>query len=168
MSLGLRRLAARLDAWVWDLRGRRRMRRGDPRGAIRAYEMARRRRGPRWSTAMALAVGHLCARELAEARRWLAEGREVDPQRYEREAALFLARHGFDLDAVQRLAAGPRRQGPAVSATVRPSRRGAEALPYGDCADLDEYARFSAMPPITPAEMASIDWDDVLEDLLEE
>jgi hypothetical protein len=165
----LTRLLARVDAWVWGLRGRRRLRRGDARGAIRAYELARRRRGPDWTAAMRLAVGHLCAREVAEARRWLTEGREVDPVRYDREAALYLARHGFDLEAVQRLPAAPRRAGPAVGATLAPrARHVAASLPFGDCLDLDEYARFSAMPPITRSEAATIDWDQVIEDLLED
>ena len=38
--------------------------------------------------------------------------------------------------------------------------------PYGDCASLDEYARFRAMPPIRPDEIEGLDWDRVLEDLL--
>ena len=41
-------------------------------------------------------------------------------------------------------------------------------MPYGDCLDLDEYARFRAMPPISEAEVEGVDWDRVLEDLLEE
>jgi hypothetical protein len=41
------------------------------------------------------------------------------------------------------------------------------SLPLGDCVDLDEYARFRAMPPISESERESIDWDSVLEDLLD-
>ncbi len=167
MPLPLRRLVARLDAIFWAWRGRRRLRRGDTRGAIDAWVVARRRGGPTWNAAMALAVGHLRAREIVEARRWLAEGREVDPVRYEREAARHLARHGFDLEAVQRVVTTPRRQVPAVGATIRPGPRGARGLPFGDCRDLDEYTRFSAMPPISRAERESVDWEEVFEDLLD-
>ncbi|MFV1958588.1 MAG: hypothetical protein ACC662_04150, partial [Planctomycetota bacterium] len=51
----------------------------------------------------------------------------------------------------------------------RPARRiSAQHLPYGDCLDLDEYARFRAMPPITRAERESTDWNRILEDLLDD
>ncbi len=41
------------------------------------------------------------------------------------------------------------------------------AHPLGDCRDLDEYARFRSMPPITRAEIETVDWDAVADDLLD-
>jgi hypothetical protein len=41
-------------------------------------------------------------------------------------------------------------------------------LRFGDCRDLDEYARFRAMPPISRAEIDACDWDSVLDDLLDD
>jgi hypothetical protein len=41
-------------------------------------------------------------------------------------------------------------------------------MTLGDCRDLDEYARFSAMPPISAAEVAETNWDDLLGDLQSE
>jgi hypothetical protein len=42
------------------------------------------------------------------------------------------------------------------------------SLPYGDCQNLDEYARFQAMPRISRAERETVDWDGVIEDLLDD
>jgi uncharacterized membrane protein len=117
---------------------------------------------------MHLARAHLCAREIHEARRFLLLAREADPKRYEFDAASFLARHGFDLESICRIAPTARPTEPVVRARVRASRAQAdEGLPFGDCRDLDEYARFRAMPPITAAEADDIDWDRVIDDLLD-
>jgi hypothetical protein len=117
---------------------------------------------------MDLAQGHLAARQLPEARRYLAQAREADPLRYDLQAAALLSRCGYDLDSLCRpqLAARP---GPAVRAAA-PLRRDVTAsqLPYGDCRDVDEYARFRAMPPITRSEIDSTDWDDIIDELLDD
>jgi hypothetical protein len=112
-----------------------------------------------------LSRAYLRGRDLFRAHRTLARAREADPDRFRREAAAWVGREGFDLDAVCQ---GPAPRRPETVA-ARTRRRAAEApLVYGDCRDLDEYARFRAMPPITPAEVDSIDWDDLLGDLLDE
>ena len=165
----LRPLSTRLESVLWSWRGDRRLRRGDARGAVRAYQAALRRRPGRYVALMRLAGAHLYARELHEARRYLAQAREADPRRYEREAAGFLARRGFDLEAICRLTPPARQAEPVVHAAVRATREvTSDNLPFGDCRDLDEYARFRAMPPISRAEADEIDWDRVIEDLLDE
>lgn len=170
------RIGARIGSWWWTLRGQRRLRRGDARGAIRAFEAAHRRRGGAFAPVMRLALAHLHAREVPEARRYLADAREEHPLRYEREAAALLGRGGFDLESIHRIGSVTRRLDPLVgspplvgSAVALPSRAPTQAsLPFGDCRDLDEYARFSAMPAITRAEAAGVDWNRLLGELLEE
>ncbi len=117
---------------------------------------------------MAVAQAHLQAREFEEARRFLAQARETDPTRYDLRAAAILARCGYDLDSVCRPHTAPRPA--AVAQAARPMRRDVTAanLPYGDCQDVDEYARFRAMPPITRAEIESTDWDSIITDLQDE
>ena len=117
---------------------------------------------------MNVAQAHLCAREFEEARRFLASAREADPARYDLQAASMLSRCGFDLEAVCRPGVQARsaplsRATAAATAPVTPAE-----LPFGDCQDVDEYARFRAMPPITAAEIEGMDWDAVLGDLLDE
>jgi hypothetical protein len=164
----LRPLTSRLGAALWSVCGRRRLRRGDTTGAIRAFGRALRRRPGDFRALMSIAQAHLSASEVAEARRFLAQAREADPRRYDLEAAALLARRGFDLEAICR----PRPAGrpAAVAQTLRGAGRHVTAanLPFGDCLDVDEYARFRAMPPITSAEIEGLDWDSVLGDLLDE
>ena len=118
---------------------------------------------------MAVAQAHLQAREFEEARRFLAQARESDPARYDLRAAAILARCGYDLDSVCRPQA-PAPVPAAVAQVARPLRRDVTSanLPYGDCQDVDEYARFRAMPPITAAEIEHTDWDSIITDLLDD
>ena len=53
-------------------------------------------------------------------------------------------------------------------ATRAPVQEPPSHHPYGDCRDLDEYARFQAMPPISRAEIEATDWDRMLADLFED
>jgi hypothetical protein len=163
-----RPLTSRLGAALWSVCGRRRLRRGDARGAIQAFGQVLRRRPGRFLPLMQVAEAHLCARETVEARRYLAQAREADPVRYEMRASAMLARGGFDLERVCRPQA-PNRPEPVVSAAgqARPAVTAAN-LPFGDCRDVDEYARFRAMPPITPAEIDALNWDRVLGDLMDD
>ena len=55
----------------------------------------------------------------------------------------------------------------AQTAIVRQRTVTASSLPFGDCRNLDEYARFRAMPPISRAEIDSLDLDRVIGDLLD-
>jgi hypothetical protein len=60
---------------------------------------------------------------------------------------------------------------PAAARVQAPGRRAARrraAPEFGDCRDLDEYARFRAMPPISRAEVEETDWDRVIDDLLDD
>jgi hypothetical protein len=117
---------------------------------------------------MNVAQAHLCARELLEASRYLAQAREADPTRYDLRAAALLARCGYDIESICR-PLPPARPEPVAKAAVRHGRSVTSAsLPYGDCADIDEYARFRAMPPITPAEIDGTDWDRIISDLLDD
>jgi hypothetical protein len=164
----LRPLTSRLGAALWSLCGRRRLRRGDARGALRAFGESLRRRPERFQTLIGVALAHLCAREMAEARRYLAQAREADPVRYEMRAAAILASRGFDLERVCRPVATGRPEPVAQAAGSQRRSITAANLPFGDCRDVDEYTRFRAMPPITPGEIAGLDWDNVLGDLLDE
>lgn len=164
----LRPITTRLTAATWSFFGHRCMRQGDHRGAIRAFHEAHRRRPGRFRALMNLAQAHLCAREFEEARRYLTHAREADPARYDLRAAVMLNRCGFDLEAICRPPA-PARAAPLVAtAATRSAHVTAANLPFGDCRDVDEYARFRAMPPITAAEIDGMDWDSVLGDLLDD
>jgi hypothetical protein len=81
---------------------------------------------------------------------------------------MWVALEGFEMETVFQSPTEPREPEPAVAG--RAARRRARPTPprFGDCRDLDEYSRFQAMPPITAAEIEEIDWDDMLDDLLEE
>jgi hypothetical protein len=159
--------ASRLRAALWTLRAARRLRRGDAAGAARACAEALRRRPGRFPLLMRAAEANLRARDLPAARRYLALARESDPRRYDLRAAGMLARCGFDLEAVCRPTRVARPQ-PVTQPVGLPRRLVTSAnLPYGDCRDVDEYARFRAMPPITAGEIAALDWDNVLGDLLD-
>lgn len=164
----LRPITTRLSAATWSFFGHRRLRQGDHRGAIRAFHEALRRRPGRFRALMNVAQAHLCAREFEEARRFLAQAREADPGRYDLRAAALLSRCGFDLEAVCRPPVQARPTPVAQAARGGAGQVTAASLPYGDCRDVDEYAHFEAMPPITPAEIEGVDWDSVLGDLLDE
>ncbi len=164
----LRPITSRLAAAVWSYFGHRRLRRGDHLGAVRAFQEALRRRPGRFHTLMNVAQAQLCARDLHEARRFLAQAREADPRRYDLRAATLLARCGFDLEAVCRPSVQARPTPVAQAAATGAGTITSANLPFGDCRDVDEYARFRAMPPITSAEIDGIDWDTVIGDLLDE
>ena len=164
----LRPVTSRLSAAFWGWCGRRRLRHGDARGAIRAFHRALAQRPRAFLALMAVAQAHLQAREFEEARRFLAHAREADPARYDLRAAAILARCGYDLHGICRPHAAPR-PAPVAQAARRVARDvTADSHPYGDCQDLDEYARFRAMPPITRDEIDGTDWDTVISDLLDE
>jgi hypothetical protein len=165
----LRRLATAwlhgLRSRIWTARGRRRLERGDLPAAIGALHMALRLKPSGFPALMLLARAYLRSRDFFRARGALAQARETDRARFESEAPRQVALEGYDL-------AGLSPQAPltapavAVAAEHRRARPGvAGALPYGDCRDVDEYARFRAMPPIAPGEID--DWDSVLQDLLD-
>jgi len=167
----LRPLTTRLSAAAWSFFGHRRLRKGDHRGAIRAFHAALRRRPGRFPALMNVAQAHLCGREIHEARRFLARAREADPDRYDLRAAAMLGRCGFDFEMITRppIQARPTPVAQAAGASGAAARYVTPAnLPFGDCRDVDEYARFEAMPPITEAEIESMDWESVLGDLLDE
>lgn len=164
----LRPLATRLSAVAWSFFGHRRLRQGDHRGAVRAFHEALRRRPGRFRGLMNVAQAHLCAREFEEARRFLTHAREADPARYDLGAAAMLSRCGFDLEAVCRPPAQTRAAPVGLATRAAAAHVSPANLPFGDCLDVDEYARFRAMPPITAAEIEGMDWDATLGDLLEE
>ncbi|MDJ0521653.1 MAG: tetratricopeptide repeat protein [Planctomycetota bacterium] len=161
-------MTSRVSAAVCAYLGHRRLRRGDHRGAIRAFHQALRKRPGRFPELMNVAQAHLCARELHEARRYLAQAREADPTRYDLRAAALLASCGYDIESVCR-PLPPTRPSAKTHTAVRDSRGvSASSLPYGDCADIDEYARFRAMPPISQAEIEDTDWDTIIGDLFDD
>ena len=118
---------------------------------------------------MDLAIAHLCARDVQNAARALSRARDVDPAGFQARAGRLLSRWGFDLDAVGRMAAPPRPQPVAQTAAARRERSvTSQSHPFGDCENLDEYARFRAMPPISRSEIDTLDWDRVIDDLFDE
>ena len=171
-----------LRAWVasrvWSTRGRFALRRGDIRGAVAALELAVSWRPGAFGPLLLLARGYLRASETWRAHRTLAQAREADPARFARVAPAWLAREGVDSETLCRLLglSPPTAHERAVRGAKVPRVTSVQAtgirdvaprqLPYGDCRDLDEYARFQAMPPISDAERESVDWDQVVEDLL--
>jgi tetratricopeptide (TPR) repeat protein len=156
----------------WTRRGRRLLARGDARGAIVALESALQASPDRFVALLHLSRAYLRCRDLFRAHRTLARARECDPARFAAQAPRWIAREGFDVDAICHGPPAPREPEPAVATRgPRGARRrsnDADRLRYGDCRDLDEYARFSAMPPISEAEIDDTDWDEVLGDLLDE
>lgn len=155
----------RFGAWLWTIRGRRRLRRGEVQGAIQAFHTALARRPGRFRTLIDLSIAHLIARNVPQAQASLGQARRSDPARFAERAPRLLGRWGFELPRIQT----PPRPEPVVqTAGVRHRTVTAHSLPFGDCRDLDEYARFRAMPPISQAEIDGLDWDRVLGDLLEE
>jgi len=116
---------------------------------------------------MEVAKAHLSAHEMPEARRFLAQAREADPLRYDRRAAACLASAGFDLEAICRPPPMPK-PGLMVRMFDGPQPLvSAQSLPFGDCRDVDEYARFRVMAPITAEEIEATDWDVLCKELLE-
>jgi hypothetical protein len=153
-----RLLAPCLLAW-----GRFRLVVGDPAGAVSALEGAAERVPGSFDAWLHLARALLRARDPARARRALARAREVSPARFAREAGAWVEAEGFDLAL---LTDGGGRPEPASRHPAMKTAGGAaRSLPFGDCHDLDEYARFRAMPPIAPGEWDDVDWDEVADDL---
>jgi hypothetical protein len=162
----LRALVDRLVVGWFTRKGRRCLDRGDLRGATKALERALRRKPDAFQALLHLSRAYLRARDLFRAHRTLARAREVDPRRFPQEAARWVSREGYQLEEVTPSRPAARAPQPAVARTVR--RPSSTVLRYGDCRDLDEYARFRAMPPISRAEIDDCDWDSVLDDLLDE
>jgi hypothetical protein len=168
LAAWLRRLRARL----WTARGRRRLERGDLAGAVSALQTALRLRPGSFAALLLLSRAYLRSRDPFRARGALAQARETDRLRFEASAGHEVALEGYDLNALCPATAAaaasvavelrtvPRRPGD------RHPRAARTALPLGDCRDLDEYARFRAMPPVARGEID--DWDEVLSDLLDE
>ncbi len=164
----LRPVTSRVGSAIWSWFGHRRLRRGDHRGAIAAFQKALHRRPGSFAELMNVAQAHLCARELHEARRYLAQAREADPTRYDLRAAALLARCGYDIESICR-PLPPVRPEPVAQAAGRVGRSMTAANhPFGDCADVDEYTRFRAMPPISRGEIETTDWDSIISDLLDD
>lgn len=178
LKAGPRRLYARLAAGFWTARGRRALARGQIGMGVKALEQAVSWRPEGFKPLVFLAGGYLRAEETWCAHRALARARETDPARFARLASDLLVREGVDrstLDAVLETSMPRPRTGPKVPTLTaarrqEPASRAVEpaAHPYGDCASLDEYARFSAMPPISRDEIEGLDWDALLEDLFED
>lgn len=154
-------------ARLWTLRGRRLLRKGKVRSAVEAFQRGLAVRPGHFRTLVDLATAHLCARDVFQARSALAQAREADPEGFPARAGRLLSRWGFDLDAVVRMTAVSRPTPVAQTAGVRQRTVTASSLPFGDCRNLDEYARFRAMPPISRAEIDSLDLDRVIGDLLD-
>lgn len=172
------RLYAWLAAGFWTARGRKALRRGEIGRGIKALERAVSRRPEAFKPLLLLAGGYLLAEETRCAHRVLARARETDPVRFARLASGLLAREGVDPDTLARVLVStmprprPGSRIPTLS-VAHPSPRDSRSAgpahhPYGDCADLAEYARFRAMPRITRDEIDTLDWDSFLEDLLDD
>lgn len=172
---GFSRFAGRVSTRCLTAWGRWRLFRGDPDGAARALETASRRDPGAFGPLVHLARACLRQNDVLRARRALARAREASPTRFQREAETWVRREGYDVAALTDLgpARGDTRPAPAAAeprtavlpGPTPPRHRTAPSHPYGDCANLDEYARFSAMPPISPAEIEAMDWDAVADDL---
>ena len=174
----MRWLTERLAGWLTRLatgrfvrRGRRALARGDLSGAVAALQAALRLRPGCFEALLLLSRAYLRTRDVFRARSALVQARETDLTRFEASAAVAVALEGYDLAhlclapgaaasavAVETAPRGPRR--------VQPGGGPPSGLPLGDCRDLDEYARFRAMPPIARGEIT--DWDEVISDLLDD
>jgi tetratricopeptide (TPR) repeat protein len=163
-----RSLVRRIAAARWTRRGRRCLARGDLPGATSALERALELRPRAFEALLHLTRAYLRRREYGLAWSTIREARRSDSTRFAREAPRWLAREGVHLEAVRQMAS-PAREPQTAAASAEPrARRTAAALAYGDCRDLDEYARFRAMPPISRAEVEDTDWESVLDDLLDD
>ncbi|MDJ0976699.1 MAG: hypothetical protein QNJ98_19745 [Planctomycetota bacterium] len=152
------------------MQGRRRLRRGEVQSAIQAFHKALAHRPSRFRTLVDLSIAYLCARDVPQAQAALGHARRSDPSRFTVRAGRLLGRWGFELPRSQ---VPPRPQPMQMAGVVEaPEARSrtvtSQSLPYGDCRNLDEYARFRAMPPITQAEIDELDWDRVIGDFFEE
>jgi hypothetical protein len=147
--------------------GRSRLLRGDVEGAVASFDRAARLAPMLFDSWLHLARAHLRAHDLFRARRALARAREADARRFDREAPSRVRAEGYELSALADVTSPGRMEAPVEreAAVLHARERVAGALPFGDCRDLDEYARFRSMPPITPGEIEDIDWDEVSEDL---
>jgi tetratricopeptide (TPR) repeat protein len=147
--------------------GRSRLLRGDVEGAVASFEKAARLAPALFEPWLHLARANLRAHDLFRARRALARAREADPRRFEREAPARVRAEGYELSALADVTSPGRMEAPVErqAAVLHARDRAVGGLPFGDCRDLDEYARFRSMPPITPGEIEEIDWDEVSEDL---
>ena len=174
---GLRRAAANLWRYLGALssllRGRWRLFRRDVDGAVASLDSAARRAPDSFSPWFHLARAHLRNRDLPGARRALARARAAAPERFDHVAVRALRDDGFELSILSepvtvapaaQVAPGARVERAAVRMR---SRESATLHPLGDCRDLDEYARFRSMPPITAAEIENVDWDAIADDLLD-
>ena len=158
----------RLRVSVWTARGRRRLERGDLAGAVTALQTALRLKPGSFAALLLLSRAYLRSRDPFRARSALAQARETDRRRFEASAGQEVALEGYDLSA---LCPAPAVAAVAVESVAtkqrpRPANARRTSLPLGDCRDLDEYARFRAMPPVAKGEID--DWDEVLTDLLDE
>ncbi len=167
----LARALLRISACLPLTRGRWALLRGDPAAAVRAFERALRSSPESFDVLLHLARAYLRGRDLPRARRALARAREVSPRRFEREAGRWIVREGFDPASLADTPPSPVPRGEVPvaheAAVVLTRVRSAGEHPFGDCRDLDEYARFRSMPPITQGERESVDWDAIAEDLLD-
>lgn len=176
-------ISARWRSLAWSAKGQWSLSRGQLPQALEAFREAVSARPDGFRPLLRLTYGYLLTRDYWRAHRTLAQAREADPIRFARFVPDWLVRVGLPVEARRRLLGSPvvradeaghrAPERPEVAAHREPSRRpavrrvDAAQLPLGDCRDLDEYARFRAMPPISDGERESIDWDAVLEDLLE-
>jgi tetratricopeptide (TPR) repeat protein len=160
-------LLARWRAGRATRRGRRLLERGDLEGAVRALQQALRLWPGSFSALLLLSRAYLRGRDLFRAKSALVQARETNRRRFEAAAPAEVALEGYDLSGLVAAKPAP---GLALASAQAPTalRRGEppSRLPLGDCRDLDEYARFQAMPPVARDEIE--DWDEVLADLLDE
>ncbi len=160
----------RLRAGALTRRGRRALERGQVLEAIGALQLALKARPGSFPALLLLSRAYLRCHDLFRARSALAQARETDRSRFEASASAAVALEGYDLAGLNAAPAGAPARAAAVG-TAEQRRPGAAPrprapLPLGDCRDLDEYARFRAMPPVAPGEIT--DWDAALSDLLDE
>lgn len=160
------------------VRGRWRLFRHDVDGAVASLDAAVRRTPGAFAAWLHLARAHLLNRDFPRARGALARARALSPERFDAVAVRALRHDGFELtvlsepDSPTSAPATPPTSAPAAvraeRAAVRTRTRDRSAAhPLGDCRDLDEYARFRSMPPISAAEREAVDWDAILDDLLD-
>jgi hypothetical protein len=174
----MRRIPRTVSRWigaVWNAlvarigvsRGRFRLLRGDLPGAIARLEKATKRSPGGFDGFLHLSRAYLRANDLGRARRSIARAREASAWRFAREMPRWVRREGFELSALTDLGPPARVEAPAEreAAVLHARHRSEGALPFGDCRDLDEYARFRSMPPISEAERETCDWDEIAEDL---
>lgn len=172
----------RVGALLALAQGRWRLYRRDADGAVLSLDVAARRAPDSFSPWLHLARAHLRRRDWVGARQALARARELAPERFASVAVRALEGDGFRIAALSEPvsvtpeASAPggsaAAQGPTAARAERTAVRaraqeGPAAHPLGDCRDLDEYARFRSMPPISAAERESVDWDAVADDLLD-